>query len=203
MASTCPQSTRGIYPNGGSCKVCNSVQHRANDCPDDKWGGGGRADSGILAELEAVPQAKLREGDEELLSSSAIGTGRDVGADEDDFMGAKRRKDVVDRINETRKAEEKKRKMAIKEIRKKSTKDVVDRGRPLPALDAEESGLGDLLPEAKESKASKPSEAVSKSDSTSVVAPPVAAAAAAVVPKKSTVKKTALPPRGKPKVVSF
>ena len=36
LVSGCPKNKRGIYVNGGSCRVCGSQQHRANDCPEKK-----------------------------------------------------------------------------------------------------------------------------------------------------------------------
>ncbi|KAK4686670.1 zinc finger CCHC domain-containing protein 9, partial [Tremellales sp. Uapishka_1] len=69
LSSLCPSNPgRGIYPNGGSCKVCGSVAHRASDCPDDKRG--------------TKKEKKSRE--------IVLGTGTGAGADEDDFMVEKR-----------------------------------------------------------------------------------------------------------------
>eukprot|EP00357_Protocruzia_adherens_P018928 CAMPEP_0114975574 /NCGR_PEP_ID=MMETSP0216-20121206/2182_1 /TAXON_ID=223996 /ORGANISM="Protocruzia adherens, Strain Boccale" /LENGTH=224 /DNA_ID=CAMNT_0002336385 /DNA_START=44 /DNA_END=718 /DNA_ORIENTATION=- len=33
LASRCPESAKGVYPNGGCCHQCGSVQHLARDCP--------------------------------------------------------------------------------------------------------------------------------------------------------------------------
>jgi zinc finger CCHC domain-containing protein 9 len=30
----CPDNPRGLYPNGGACKNCSSVEHYARDCPE-------------------------------------------------------------------------------------------------------------------------------------------------------------------------
>lgn len=30
----CPDNPRGLYPNGGACKHCSSVEHYAKDCPE-------------------------------------------------------------------------------------------------------------------------------------------------------------------------
>ncbi|KAI5453218.1 hypothetical protein NCC49_006243 [Naganishia albida] len=97
LASKCPSNSRGIYPNGGSCKVCGSVQHRAQDCPDDKRG--------------AVPAAPtLTEAEEELLKMKddvvVLGTGREAGADEDDFMTVKRKRTEVERKHADAKAQQ-------------------------------------------------------------------------------------------------
>lgn len=36
LASACSQNKTGIYVNGGSCRVCGSLQHLATDCPEKK-----------------------------------------------------------------------------------------------------------------------------------------------------------------------
>mmetsp|Transcript_3664 Transcript_3664/g.7655 ORF Transcript_3664/g.7655 Transcript_3664/m.7655 type:complete len:242 (-) Transcript_3664:209-934(-) len=36
LASYCPESSRGVYPRGGSCRECGSVDHYAADCPEKK-----------------------------------------------------------------------------------------------------------------------------------------------------------------------
>ncbi|KAF7294889.1 hypothetical protein MIND_01026800 [Mycena indigotica] len=72
LASTCPDNVaKGIYPNGGCCKLCRETSHLAKDCP-------------------------LRQQDS---SKDAVvfGSGRDAGADEDDFHILKRHKNEVDR----------------------------------------------------------------------------------------------------------
>lgn len=30
----CPDNPKGIYPNGGCCKICGAVTHLKKDCPD-------------------------------------------------------------------------------------------------------------------------------------------------------------------------
>ncbi|EGF80684.1 hypothetical protein BATDEDRAFT_6620, partial [Batrachochytrium dendrobatidis JAM81] len=32
LAGQCPENTKGMYPNGGSCRFCGSVRHLAKDC---------------------------------------------------------------------------------------------------------------------------------------------------------------------------
>lgn len=64
-----------MYPKGGSCKVCGSVAHRAKDCPEE---GKNREDRRKPAQTEDV---LLGAGDE---------VAGNVGADEDDFMVARR-----------------------------------------------------------------------------------------------------------------
>ncbi|KAJ7046848.1 hypothetical protein C8F04DRAFT_211898 [Mycena alexandri] len=71
LASACPQNkARGVYPNGGSCKLCGDTSHLAKDCG-------------------------LRKQDS-TQDSVMFGTGREAGADEDDFHTFKRRKVEVD-----------------------------------------------------------------------------------------------------------
>ncbi|KAJ7774904.1 hypothetical protein B0H16DRAFT_1880092 [Mycena metata] len=71
LASGCPQNkARGVYPNGGSCKLCGDTSHLAKDCG-------------------------LRKQDS-TQDSVMFGTGREAGADEDDFHTFKRRKVEVD-----------------------------------------------------------------------------------------------------------
>ena len=47
LASFCPESKNGVFPLGGSCRECGSVDHFAADCPTKKKendGGGGSED---------------------------------------------------------------------------------------------------------------------------------------------------------------
>lgn len=71
LAGSCPQNkAKGVYPNGGACKICGDTSHLAKDC-------------------------QIRRND--LAVSAAIGTGREAGADEDDFMILARKTKVVER----------------------------------------------------------------------------------------------------------
>lgn len=36
LASQCSRNEHGIYVNGGQCKYCSSIYHRASDCPNNK-----------------------------------------------------------------------------------------------------------------------------------------------------------------------
>lgn len=60
ITSNCPENGKGIYPDGGSCKICRSVEHLAKDCP--------------------IPD-EVRLGT--VVGSSSNGT--NIGADDDDF----------------------------------------------------------------------------------------------------------------------
>jgi hypothetical protein len=33
LAKACPDNPRGLYPKGGGCRFCGSVEHLKNDCP--------------------------------------------------------------------------------------------------------------------------------------------------------------------------
>jgi len=71
LASACPQNkSKGVYPNGGSCKLCGDTSHLAKDC-------------GIRQKATDA--------------TAVLGTGREVGPDEDDFHTFKRRTTEVDR----------------------------------------------------------------------------------------------------------
>jgi zinc finger CCHC domain-containing protein 9 len=36
LSGQCPKNERGLYPNGGSCAICQQVDHYAKDCPVTK-----------------------------------------------------------------------------------------------------------------------------------------------------------------------
>ncbi|KAJ6596959.1 hypothetical protein DFH09DRAFT_107080 [Mycena vulgaris] len=72
LASACPQNkAKGVYPNGGCCKLCGDTSHLAKDCG-------------------------LRKQDS-TEDSVVFGAGREAGPDEDDYHTLKRRKTEVDR----------------------------------------------------------------------------------------------------------
>jgi len=45
LSGACPDNPRGLYPDGGGCKFCGSVEHYRRDCPErntgDEGGAGG------------------------------------------------------------------------------------------------------------------------------------------------------------------
>lgn len=136
LASKCPSNSRGIYPNGGSCKVCGSVQHRAQDCPDDKRG--------------KAPVVTLTEAEEELLKMKddavVLGTGREAGADEDDFMIVKRKRTEVERKHAEAQALEK----AAKKAQSAQQKRLLQKSQLMSAAAGDSEGpspLSLLLPE--------------------------------------------------------
>ncbi len=69
LSAACPKNPRGVYVNGGACKICHSVAHRAKDCPTQR----------------PEEPAKVRGG-----PALVLGTGEGAGADEDDFMVTRR-----------------------------------------------------------------------------------------------------------------
>ncbi|KAF7323032.1 hypothetical protein HMN09_00083000 [Mycena chlorophos] len=72
LAGTCPDnSAKGVYPNGGCCKLCSEKTHLAKDCP--------------LRQQDSVKDVTV------------FGTGREAGADEDDFHILKRNRNEVER----------------------------------------------------------------------------------------------------------
>lgn len=171
LASKCPSNSRGIYPNGGSCKVCGSVQHRAQDCPDDKRG--------------AAPAAStLTEAEEELLKMNdnvvVLGTGREAGADEDDFMIVKRKRTEVERKHAEAKAQQ----LAAKKAQSAQQKRQMQKSQLMGAAAQAEgpSALALLQPEDL---------TTTERESSPVQSAPVVRSA------------TAAPARKKPKVVVF
>ncbi|KAI0339941.1 hypothetical protein BDW22DRAFT_559700 [Trametopsis cervina] len=87
MASSCPQNkSRGVYPNGGSCKLCQETTHLAKDCK--------------MRSNEVISKVIL------------VGTGTEAGADEDDFHTFRRKHAEVSK--EERADEKLKKQQAVK-----------------------------------------------------------------------------------------
>lgn len=36
LTRSCTSNTKGVFPKGGECRVCGSINHRAKDCPDEE-----------------------------------------------------------------------------------------------------------------------------------------------------------------------
>ncbi len=77
LASYCPESTKGLYPQGGSCRECGSVHHFVSDCPEKEKAkmmrhrsdgqGGGNGSNASSSDSVAIDQFLEGEhqGDEE------------------------------------------------------------------------------------------------------------------------------------------
>ncbi|KAI0298584.1 hypothetical protein BC826DRAFT_1103078 [Russula brevipes] len=71
LAGSCPRNNgKGVYPNGGACKLCGETTHLAKNC--------------TLRKIEGNAVATL------------LGTGREAGADEDDFHTIRRKNAEID-----------------------------------------------------------------------------------------------------------
>ncbi|KAG6877896.1 hypothetical protein C0993_002561 [Termitomyces sp. T159_Od127] len=84
---------KGVYPNGGCCKLCGDTTHLARDCG-------------------------LRKKDI-IETSDIIGTGDTIGADEDDFHSFRRQKGEIDR---SEKHEEKEKRLQRHRLASQSNK---------------------------------------------------------------------------------
>ena len=91
LASSCSQNRgKGIYPNGGSCKLCGLTSHLAKDCELRSQGSLGRSVSArCLTSCMLYTDSTSKSA---MLLGSVHGEG---GADEDDFHILKRRRDAV------------------------------------------------------------------------------------------------------------
>lgn len=87
LASACPQNTaKGVYPNGGCCKLCGETTHLAKHCG-------------------------LRK-NEPTATAVFVGTGTEAGADEDDFHTFKRK--TLEVAREEKADERRKKSAAVK-----------------------------------------------------------------------------------------
>lgn len=97
LASKCKQNQgRGIYPNGGCCKLCKSVDHLAKDC-DLRTNAAG---------VNTISNAALRMGERDAKA----------GADEDDFHSLSRKRREIEEEEKEKAASSKKRRMETKRI---------------------------------------------------------------------------------------
>ncbi|XP_066275046.1 zinc finger CCHC domain-containing protein 9-like [Branchiostoma lanceolatum] len=66
LARACPDNPRGLYPNGGCCKHCGSVEHHQWQCPNNTALGESEViqvstmDNHTSADLEVIPRAKVK-----------------------------------------------------------------------------------------------------------------------------------------------
>lgn len=94
LASSCPKNkSRGIYPNGGCCKLCEETTHLARDCPLRK--------QREYSYYSSPEQRQTNTPDAALNTVVFAGTGREAGADEDDFHIIKRKAVEVEREERT------------------------------------------------------------------------------------------------------
>lgn len=94
LASKCPQNAgRGIYPHGGCCKLCESVEHLAKDCPT-------RKDATLGTTVLGVPDAAMNG----MRGQRATHT----SADDDDFIAMARARTEVDKEERSLSAQAKK-----------------------------------------------------------------------------------------------
>jgi zinc finger CCHC domain-containing protein 9 len=95
LVSTCPSNkSKGIYPNGGCCKLCGETSHLAKDCEIERKGKGPC--------LLSV-QLELTFATEKHKDTLFVGSGKDAGADEDDFHVISRGQREVDDEEEANK----------------------------------------------------------------------------------------------------
>ncbi|PWN32590.1 uncharacterized protein FA14DRAFT_107675, partial [Meira miltonrushii] len=76
LASKCAENKgRGIYPDGGCCKLCNSVDHLAKNCPLNEAQRSGGSTAASTASIGLSDMHNMR-----------------TGADEDDFHAFSRKR---------------------------------------------------------------------------------------------------------------
>ena len=90
LASACPQNkAKGVYPNGGCCKICGDTSHLAKDC--------GLRRQGMQSPSFDLHLADVYIAADVVQTTALLGTGREAGADEDDFHTLKRKTKEVER----------------------------------------------------------------------------------------------------------
>ena len=93
MSRGSPASSKGVYPNGGCCKLCGEITHLAKDC-------GLRKKGDVPLNLR-IPLSLKWVIVVDVTASAVLGTGTGAGADEDDFHALKRRTIDVDKSEKT------------------------------------------------------------------------------------------------------
>lgn len=59
MSRACPKNAKGVYVNGGSCKMCGAVDHLVKDCPKNARARRAAAEE---ATVEEEGEARIDEG---------------------------------------------------------------------------------------------------------------------------------------------
>ena len=86
LSSQCPENKeKGVYPNGGCCKLCGETDHLARNC---KLRNRGTIDTSCAF---LVAGTDLRSIQAVAGNATFFGTGVEAGADEDDFHMFKRK----------------------------------------------------------------------------------------------------------------
>lgn len=74
LSRACPDNPRGLYPNGGCCKECGSVEHFAKDCPTKV-----KQKQNQSIKLKSLKSAKCNVEDEDMMDlSDFINVKKDV-----------------------------------------------------------------------------------------------------------------------------
>lgn len=80
LSSKCPDNPRGLYPEGGGCKFCGSVEHYRRDCPE-------RAENQTHSERRKTFKMRTETNEE---SIEAIDNSSDEASEEDEDENKKK-----------------------------------------------------------------------------------------------------------------
>jgi len=83
LSGTCPDNPRGLYPDGGGCKFCGSVEHYRRDCPEK---------NGILSKDTASKKRKYKLREENESIDAIINSDDDVDDDSHELQETKKKK---------------------------------------------------------------------------------------------------------------
>lgn len=97
LASKCPSNTgHGIYPNGGSCKLCSSVEHLAKDCPLRQSSSTAATNATLTYSTANHAKRSHHDSSSRRQSNTNANDGGGGGADDDDFHDFARKRRQVD-----------------------------------------------------------------------------------------------------------